>query len=67
MILTLQQGGGIPPLLNYTILNPQSVSPFNYETKESGKSKEKDEDELLEILKYVKDLEFLPNDSAYIT
>jgi hypothetical protein len=64
MILTLQQGGGLAPLPTFTVTNPVSVDPYQY--KKTTTKTSSDKDELSEMVKYVKDLNLLPNDAAYI-
>lgn len=66
MILKFQQGGGIGPSPNYTIINPISMDIFNpteSSTMKSGKGKDSEEPDLQKILM---DANLLPNDTAYL-
>lgn len=68
MILKYQQGGGIPPLLDFTVVNPTSVNPFNTTESSTTKSGKKDSDDFTveDIRELINSAELLPNDSAYL-
>ena len=65
MILTLQQGGGIPPFADYT---PVSIPTASASEKKSSTSKDDSDDlGIKDILELIKGVEGLPNDSAFVT
>lgn len=63
MILTLQQGGGIPPFADYIPVDTSSGST----TERPSKDKKEDDLGIKDIIELIKGVEGLPNDSLYLT
>lgn len=66
MIVKFQQGGGIGPSPNYTIINPVSMDFFNPTESPTTKSGKKADSEEPDLQKILMDADLLPNDTAYL-